>query len=128
MSELDRKVRQALELPLDAELPPLREDEGGVVRIGKTRVSLDLVVEQYENGMTPEDMVRAYDTLALADVHSTIAYYLRHREPVRAYLNRRKHEAEAMRSRVEATSPNISRQELLARRDSRDKVNAPAGQ
>jgi uncharacterized protein (DUF433 family) len=128
MSERDRNVRQVLELPLDPEAPPLREDEGGVVRIGKTRVNLDLVVEQYENGMTPEDMVRAYDTLTLADAYSTIAYYLRHREPVRAYLNRRKQEAEALRSRVEAASPNVSRQELLARRDSRETVNAPAGQ
>ena len=49
------------ELPLAAEPPPLRVDEGGAVRVGKRRVSLDLVVEQYENGMSPEDLVRAYD-------------------------------------------------------------------
>ena len=30
------------------------------------RLRLDLVVEQYENGATPEAMVRAYDTLVLA--------------------------------------------------------------
>ncbi len=67
------------ELLLAAEPPPLRVDEGGAVRVGNSRVSLDLVVEQYENGMTPEDLVRAYDTLDLADVHAVIAYYLRHR-------------------------------------------------
>src|SRR5437016_10031642 len=50
-------------LPFDADRPPLRVDEGGAVRVGNSRISLDLVVEQYENGMTPEDMVRAYDTL-----------------------------------------------------------------
>src|SRR6516165_1489892 len=72
-------------LPLPAEPPPLRVEEGGAVRVGTSRVSLDLVVEQYENGMTPEDLVRAYDTLDLADVHAVIAYYLRHREAVRAY-------------------------------------------
>ncbi len=81
-------------MPLHADLPPLREDEGGVVRVGKTRISLDLLVEQYENGMTPEDIVRAYDTLVLADVHSVVAYYLRHRDEVRAYLERRNEEAE----------------------------------
>jgi hypothetical protein len=42
-----------------AERPPLRVDEGGAVRVGKSRISLDLVIEQYENGMMPEDMVRA---------------------------------------------------------------------
>jgi uncharacterized protein (DUF433 family) len=33
--------------------------------------------------MNPEDLVRAYDTLLLADVHAVIAYYLRLREEVR---------------------------------------------
>jgi uncharacterized protein (DUF433 family) len=39
--------------------------------------------------MTPEDMVRAYDALLLADIHAVVAYYLRHRDEVRAYLTRR---------------------------------------
>ena len=65
------------ELPFETESPPLREVEGGAVRIGKTRISLDLVVEEYYNGMTPEDMVSAYDTLVLANVYAVIAYYLR---------------------------------------------------
>ena len=34
-------------LPIHADPPPLRVDEGGVVRVGGSRVSLDLVVEQY---------------------------------------------------------------------------------
>src|SRR5271163_1879512 len=97
-------------LSLDAEFPPLRVDNGGAVRVGKSRVSLDLVVEQYENGMTPEDMVRAYDTLVLADVHAVVAYYLRHRDEVRAYLKQRAEEAEALRAKIEAERPRISRE------------------
>jgi uncharacterized protein (DUF433 family) len=104
------------ELRFAAEPPPLRVDEGGAVRVGKSRVSLDLVVEQYENGMTPEDLVRAYDALDLSDVHTVIAYYLRHREEVRLYLKRRKEEAKALRTKLEAERPRISREELLARR------------
>jgi uncharacterized protein (DUF433 family) len=115
-------------LPLPAEPPPLRVDEGGAVRIGKSRVSLDLVIEQYENGMTPEDLVRAYDTLALADVHAAIAYYLRHRDAVRAYLKRRTDEAAALRARIEAERPRVSREELLARRGATEKAHAPAGE
>ena len=106
----------ALELSLHAEAPPLRADEGGVIRLGESRVSLDLVVEQYENGMTPEDMVRAYDTLALADVHAVIAYYIRHRDEVRAYLKRRAEDAQALRAKVEGERPRVARAELLARR------------
>src|SRR5436309_6930615 len=107
-------------LPLHTEAPPLRVDEGGGMRVGKSRISLDLVVEQYENGMTPEDLVRAYDTLALADVHAVIAYYLRHRDEVRGYLKRRQEEAGHLRAQIEAERPRVTREELLARRSARE--------
>jgi uncharacterized protein (DUF433 family) len=115
-------------LILDPEPPPLRVDEGGAVRVGNTRVSLDLVVEHYVNGMTPEDLVRAYDTLMLGDVHAVIAYYLGHREAVQRYLARRREDAEALRVKIEAERPPTSREELLARRSGREKANAPTGQ
>src|SRR5688572_2032907 len=115
-------------LPLHAASPPLRLDEEGAVRIGESRVSLDLVVEQYENGMTPEDLVRAYDTLGLADVHAVIAYYLRHREEVRTYLKRREGEAEALRAKIEAVGPRVARAELLSRQSAKEKADAPTGQ
>src|SRR5213595_3983358 len=111
-------------LPLHAHCPPLRVDEGGAVRVGKSRISLDLVVEQYENGMTPEELVRAYDTLALADVHAVIAYYLRHRDDVRVYLKRRAAEAESLRATIEAERPRVTRAELLARRTATEKADA----
>src|SRR6184192_4166816 len=106
-------------LPLHSDRPPLRVDEGGVVRIGSSRISLDLVIEQYENGMTPEDLVRAYDTLVLADTYAVIAYYLRHRDEVRAYLKRRAERAKVLQEKIEAEHPRVSRSELLARRTER---------
>lgn len=108
--------------------PPIRADQGGALRVGNSRVSLDLIVEQYENGMTPEDLVRAYDTLELADVHAVIAYYLRHRDEVQDHLKRREAEAEALRAEIEAERPHVSREELLARRGASETADAPAGQ
>ncbi|HEY7157510.1 MAG TPA: DUF433 domain-containing protein [Gemmataceae bacterium] len=115
-------------LPLHPERPPLRVDEGGAVRVGQSRISLDLIVEQYENGMTPEDMIRAYDTLVLADVHAVLAYYLRHRGEVQVYLKRRQEEAETLRAKLEAERSPVRREELLARRHAREKDHAPTGQ
>jgi hypothetical protein len=66
--------------------------------------------------MTPEDMVRAYDSLELADVHDVIVYYLRHRDEVRAYMKRRADEAESLRAKIEGERPRVSPDELLARR------------
>src|SRR3954453_16251897 len=102
-----------VELLIEPELPPLRIDEGGAVRVGRGRISLDVVVEQYENGMSAEDMIRIYDTLELADVYAVIGYYLRHREQVHAYLRQRRTEAETLRAQVEVESPLVTKEELL---------------
>lgn len=111
-----------------ADPSPLRNDRSGVVRVGESRVSLDVVVEQYESGMTAEEIVQAYETLQLDDVRATIHYYLWHRDEVRAYLGQREQQAEALRGRIEAERPRISREQLLARRRARGTDNAPAGQ
>jgi uncharacterized protein (DUF433 family) len=120
-------VQREPDLPLTLDRLPLRMDDSGTVRIGNSRVTLDLVVQQYENGMSPEDMVRAYDTLALADVHESIAYYLRHREAVQAYLTERQLAAAPLRENIETDRPRISLAELLARRNSAESTNAPTG-
>ena len=105
------KSLQAL-FSLAAAPPPLRIVEGGALRVGKSRITLDLIVEEYDSGMTPEDMVRAYDT------------HLSHRDAVRAYMKRREVEAAALRCEIEARQPSVSREELLARRAAKEKADA----
>jgi hypothetical protein len=65
--------------------------------------------------MTPEDMIRAYDTLVLADVYAVIASYLRNRDEVRSYLKRRTEEAESLRAKIETERLRVSREELFGR-------------
>ena len=106
---------------------PLRVDEDGVLRIADTRLALDHVIDAYLDGATPEGIVEDYDFLRLADVYAVIAYYLRHRDEVRAYLKRRAEEAESFQAKIEAECPRVSREELVARRGAREKADASAG-
>jgi len=116
------------ELSIPAWSSHFRVLEDGIVRIGKSRVCLDVVIEQYENGMDTEDLVHAYDTLVLVDVEAAIAYYLEHHEEVRAYMARRHEDAEVLRAKIEAMHPRISRADLLARRAARVNDNDKNGQ
>jgi uncharacterized protein (DUF433 family) len=115
-------------LPDDGGRLPLRLHPGGVVRVGETRVPLDLVVENYENGMTPEEMVRAYDSLVVADVYAVIGYYLRHRETVRKYLSRREEEARELRSQLESSPLTVSANKLRARQAALETADVASGE
>lgn len=73
---------------------PLRIDEDGAVRIGQTRVTLDVLLGEYKGGRNPEDIVRGYPVLTLAQVYAVISYYLTHQEEVDAYLKDGERQAE----------------------------------
>lgn len=88
-------------LTVHADPPPVRLDEHGRFRVGQTRVLLDLVVHQYNHGATPEEIVRAYASLSLPEVHAAIAYYLRHRDEITEYLRRGDVQAEELRQKLE---------------------------
>jgi uncharacterized protein (DUF433 family) len=76
---------------------PLRLDDTGVVRVGATRVTLDTLVGSYRDGNTAEEIVQQFPTLALADVHAAIAFYLTHVSEVEAYLLQRQKDATNIR-------------------------------
>jgi uncharacterized protein (DUF433 family) len=96
---------------------PLRLDIDGVVRVGATRVTLDTVVDAFNEGFEPEEIVRHYPVPSLADVYATIAYYLQHRAEVDDYVAQRRTSAETLR-RVcsEQTDTRAIRERLLDRR------------
>jgi len=103
---------------VQAESPPLREDTAGAVRVGDSRVLLELVIWAFRKGATPETIVQRYPTLALPEVYAVIAYYLRHRGEVETYLARREQQAEEVRERIDKEQGDLSeiRARLLARR------------
>jgi uncharacterized protein (DUF433 family) len=82
-----------MKLFLSCEPIPLRTDDDGAVRVGNTRITLDIVVYAYRDGATPEDIVKQYPSLQLGEVYSAIGYYLRRKTEVEIYLCEREREA-----------------------------------
>jgi uncharacterized protein (DUF433 family) len=105
-----------------AEAPPLRQDASGALRVGDSRVLLELVIRAFQDGATPETIVQRYPTLALGDVYAVITSYLRHRDEVEEYLSQREREANTIRQRTERQQGDLSgiRSRLLACRQTRD--------
>ncbi len=95
---------------------PIRTDEHGRLRVGNTRVLLDLVIYAYWRGETPETITESYPSLLLDDVYLAIGYYLRHRAEVDAYLREQEAIADKIRREHQATHPRtLTREVLLAR-------------
>jgi len=99
---------------------PLVRDVDGVIRVGKTRVTLDTVISAFQEGATAEEIAQQYPSLDLADVYTVIAYYLRQRAEVEAYLRQRQEQADRIRRKNESRfDPSGVRERLLARRTGR---------
>lgn len=98
---------------------PLTADSHGVVRVARTRVTLDTVVYAFQEGATAEEIAHQYPSLQLADIYAVISYYLRDQGVVDAYLEQRNQQATQVRKENEArTPPDGIRSRLLARRSS----------
>lgn len=66
----------------------------------------------YKLGGTAEVVHEDFPDLSLADIHSTIAYYLRHQDEIESYLEEEAASAEGVRREIEATYPPEFRQKL----------------
>jgi uncharacterized protein (DUF433 family) len=95
-------------IELQTETPPLHRDVTGALRVGQSRVLLELVIRAFEDGATPEAIAQRYSTATLADIYAAIAYYLRHREDMAEYLAEREHLAQQVRQRIEAHQGDLA--------------------
>ncbi len=101
---------------LEAETVPLRVEEDGTIRVGTTRVTLDIVLGAYNMGHSAEEMTRMYTTLQLDEIRAVIDYYQRHRAEMDAYLERRRLEAEEIRRKIEEICPPDRFRKLIEER------------
>ena len=107
-------------LVLKSEKPPLREDETGAIRVGNSRVLLEIVIRAFQDGASPESIVSQYSTLTLSDTYGAIAYYLKNKEAVEEYLDNREELAESIKQRLEDIQPDLNqiRSRLLSQKNS----------
>jgi uncharacterized protein (DUF433 family) len=93
---------------------PIYVDEHGQIRIAKTRVLLELVINAFNRGESAEDITESYSTLSLADVYAVIAYYLNHRDEIDDYVRQTDQDFQAIQHRTEQ-GYSAEHQILLAR-------------
>src|ERR1044071_7594172 len=84
---------------------PLRRDSNGKIRIGETRILLELVIHAYLRGENVEEIVDSYPTLKLSDVYAVLAYYLTHRTEIDAYVREADQRADQIQHEIEAAYP-----------------------
>ena len=106
---------------IEAEAPPLKQWEDGSIRVGGTRLLLELVINAYDRGLSAEEIVHSFPSVTLADIHAVIAYYLKHKSDVESYLAEVEKQGAEIRKKIDESSPAGSlRERLLARRRSTD--------
>jgi len=108
-----------MSLIIDTEPAPLQTDADGVVRVGGARVTLDTIVIAFQQGATAEELAQQYPTVPLSNIYAAIAYYLRHRDEVEAYLEEGKRQGDLLRQKQKTNRDQQEiRNRLLARRSS----------
>src|SRR5437762_251554 len=100
-----------MNLVLEAIPVPLRDDGQGGLRVGQTRVSFESLWHMHRQGVSPAEIVHAFDTLHLADVHAVLAWALRNPVAVDAYLKQRDEAAAALRCQLEQAGITPTREE-----------------
>ena len=106
----------------DVDLPDLLTcTPQGTWRIAGTRVSLDSVIHSFWEGATPEEICQDFPSLSLAQVYEAIAYYLKQRDKVDAYLQAGRDGAEKLQQDLSGRHREFLsrlRQQLLSSRQS----------
>jgi uncharacterized protein (DUF433 family) len=93
----------------------------GTWRIAGTRVSLDSVIHSFWEGATPEEICQDFPSLSLAQAYGAIAYYLKQRDKVDAYLQAGRDGAEELQRELNGRHRDFLsklRQQLLSSRAS----------
>ena len=74
---------------------------GGRPSIAGTGVSVRRIAEWHNNGLIPEEIVRKFGHLSLAQVHAALAYYHANQAEIEADLEAERREAAAIEQQLQ---------------------------
>jgi uncharacterized protein (DUF433 family) len=94
-----------MSLLIEAEEPPLKQWDDGSIRVGGTRVKLEIVITAYNLGESAEEIAYSYPSVSVSHAYAVIAYYLRHKADVDAYVVTQERRGEELRQEIEAKFP-----------------------
>lgn len=78
---------------------PLTENEHGDIRVTGTRIGLEDIVEEYNDGAWAEGITLRY-SIKLVDVYAVIGYYLKNKAEVDTYIENQYRRANEVRERL----------------------------
>jgi uncharacterized protein (DUF433 family) len=93
----------------------VEERNSGYYEAG-TRISLDSIVQCFNEGLSPEAILGEFETLTLAQVFGAITFYLENQPAIDAYRMRQKQRFEATQRDTPLLPENL-RQRLAAARE-----------
>ena len=73
------------------------EERDGGYYVAGTRISLDSIVQCFNEGLSPEAILEEFESLTLAQVYGEIAFYLENQAAVDVYRMRQEQRFRAMR-------------------------------
>jgi uncharacterized protein (DUF433 family) len=91
------------------------EERDGGYYVAGTRVSLDSIVQCFNDGMSAETILAEFDTLTLAQVYGAIAHYLENQPSVDAYRVRQQQRFAEMRRTTEPLPEDLQQRLNVAR-------------
>jgi uncharacterized protein (DUF433 family) len=121
-----RSLVREIEVELESYFEFLADE---AIRIAGTRVGMETVVWNYQEGASPEEIALRYPTLTLEQIHATITYYLAHPDRVNAYLQRVRQQQEAayQQSQQHPSALMRSLRERVTRLRQERRSETPAG-
>jgi uncharacterized protein (DUF433 family) len=85
------------------------EERSGGLYVAGTRVSLDSVVYQFQQGASPESILQSFPALrSLENIYGAITYYLAHQAAIEEYLKEQEKKWGEVRQGSDAPPPGLA--------------------